>query len=168
MTLTSFGKSGTLVSKKALAAATFLMLYSSHGGAAGALAMTPPDHFVFGFTSAYVVDAANPDVAANSALLKCRQGDWEMQSRFSAPLRLDRCKVVKVFSHQCFAVAVDEAGGRGSGGGWAVEDQLSIAESKALAMCRANTDLGRQDLCQVAKGSCDGAPAIDQVGARPQ
>lgn len=153
---------GKVVSK-ALVTATFLMLYSSHAGADGALAMTPPDHFVLGFSSAYVVDAANLDAAANFALLKCRQSDVEMQSKFSPPLRLDRCKVVKVFRHQCFAVAVDEAQGRGSGGGWAVEDMLSVAESKALAMCRANTDIERQDFCQVAKESCDGGPATDQV-----
>jgi len=52
------------------------------------------------------------------ALLKCRQSDFEMQSRLPAPIRRDRCKVVKVFRHQCFAIAVDEVNGQGTGAGW--------------------------------------------------
>ena len=144
-------------------AATFLMLCSSHAIADGALATTPLEHFVFGFTSAYVVDADNTDAAAHSALLKCRQSDFEMQSRLPVPIRRDRCKVVKVFRHQCFAIAVDEVNGQGTGAGWAVEDALSIAEAEALAMCRANTDPGRQDLCQLAKASCDRARATGDV-----
>lgn len=161
--LTAFGKQRTLVIKKTLAAAIGLMLCSSHAGADGALAITPPDHFATGFTSAYVVNTANFDAAANYALLKCRENDREMQLRFSVPIVRDRCKVVKVFRRQCFAVAVDETNGRGSGAGWAVEDDLSVAESKALAMCRTNADPGRQELCQVAKWSCDGSSTIDHV-----
>lgn len=157
------------MSKKALAAAAFLMLYSSHAGADGALAVTPLDHFVVGFSADYVVDAANVDAAANTALSKCSQSDVEMQSRVSAFVLHDRCKVVKVFRHQCFAIASDETNGQASGGGWAVEDDLTVAESKALAMCRTNADVGRQDLCQVDTVSCDVAPATtDLVGGLPQ
>lgn len=148
-------------------AATFLLLCSSHASADGALATTPLEHFVFGFTSAYVVDADNTDAAAHSALLKCRQSDSEMQSRLPAPIR-DRCKVVKVFRHQCFAIAVDEVNGQGTGAGWAVEDTLSIAEAEALTMCRANTDPRRQDLCQLAKASCDRARATGDVEGHVQ
>lgn len=167
-TLEAIRKKIMLVNKKALVAATFLTLCSGHAEADGALAMTPPDHFVTGFTSAYVVDAANVDAASSFAMLKCRQNDRERQLRLSAPILRDRCKVVKVFHHQCFAVAVDETNGQGSGAGWAVEDNLSIAESKALGMCRTNAVLGRQDLCQVAKWSCDRAPTTDHVGGLPQ
>lgn len=156
------------MNKNALAAATFLTLCSGHAGADGALALTPPDHFVAGFTSAYVVGAANADAAADSALSKCRQNDFAMRLRLSAPILRDRCMVVKVFRHQCFAVAVDETDGRGSGAGWAVEDDPSAAETKALVMCRTNADPGRQDLCQVEKQSCDGTPATSHVGGLPQ
>jgi hypothetical protein len=145
------------------------MLYGSHAGAEGALAITPLDHFVVGFSAAYVVDAANAAAAAKTALLKCSQSDLAMQSRVSGFVLRDRCKVVKVFRHQCFAIASDETNGRGSGGGWAVEDDLTAAESKALAMCRKNADIERQDLCQVATVSCDVAPATtDQVGELPK
>ena len=51
-------------------AATFLILCSSHACADGALATTPLERFVLGFTSAYVVDADNIDAAAHSRVVE--------------------------------------------------------------------------------------------------
>jgi hypothetical protein len=92
-----------------------------------------------------VIDMAK-DKAAETALTRCRT--------FRARAAAAQCKVVAVFSRECFAVAYDPQPGT-PGAGWGVgPDQLS-ANLKAIAMCEQTAGPGRKGFCQVESGACD-------------
>jgi hypothetical protein len=91
-----------------------------------------------------------PSVAAASkdALSQCRHGaDAKASSRAA-------CRIVKTFSGQCAAIALDPQPGT-SGYGWAIASFEWQAKSAAVANCNKVAGPGRQGACKAVGSDCD-------------
>jgi hypothetical protein len=87
--------------------------------------------------------------AADLALARCRAF-----VKGSSPEATAQCKVVAVFSRQCFAVAYDPQPGT-PGAGWGVGKDQIDANQNAMKMCEATAGPARARFCQVESGACD-------------
>ncbi|HTQ12635.1 MAG TPA: DUF4189 domain-containing protein [Rhizomicrobium sp.] len=67
------------------------------------------------------------------------------------------CKVVRVFSHQCVAIALDPNVGT-EGFGWAVADTESEASDRALQICKDTDGPEHANDCSVPAYKCDQTP----------
>lgn len=65
------------------------------------------------------------------------------------------CEVVKTFTHECIAVAIDPKAGT-PGFGWAVAPVESGAEKAAMKNCKDTAGRDRQKYCVVTVKHCDG------------
>jgi uncharacterized protein DUF4189 len=136
----------------ACAAAAFFMCAPGHGMAAGALAVgQPADVARGGFTYGFSYDKADEQEARQEALQQCRTTKDAAQD---ANLR-SLCTVVRTYSNQCIAVAMDPRAGT-PGIGWAFAAELRDAESQALAQCRQTDGPEQADACVVDHSGCDG------------
>jgi hypothetical protein len=133
----------------AIALFAFAVLYPNSGSAEGALAIGQPpnivkDGYAFGISWNY----STKEEANSNALERCRATKSEGSRKL--------CKVIRSFTHECAAVAMDPKDGT-PGAGWAIEATQEKAEENALAECRATAGPGRGQFCVISsrKGSCD-------------
>jgi hypothetical protein len=130
----------------------FALCLPGQAGAAGALAVGLPDDVVRGgFTYGFSYDKPDEQTAQQDALQQCRTTKDAAQD---AKLR-SLCSVVRTFSNQCVAVAMDPRNGT-PGVGWAIAGVLRDAEAQAMADCR-RTDGGELAAgCVIDHSGCDG------------
>jgi Domain of unknown function (DUF4189) len=129
----------------ALALATMSWTQAS---AEGALALGQPRDIARHGVAIGMADSLKTSkVAAATALQQCKSSDVK------APTRA-LCQVVRTFSKQCSAVAMDPKVGT-PGFGWAVAKTKTAAASQALSNCKATAGFARRNACRVAGTSCD-------------
>lgn len=129
-----------------------VVLLPSLAVAEGALAVgVPSDVAKMGFAAGEVVNKTSADEAQKGALEKCRKPNPTIDKRAQA-----LCTLVNTFHEQCVAVAEDPKEAT-PGVGWAISSTLQMAESQALANCRATAGKSRRDFCKVVGSECDGA-----------
>jgi hypothetical protein len=117
--------------------------------AEGALAVgVPSDVVKDGFTSG-ISNNEKIGEAMDVALNNCRKlAGTETLRRL--------CTGVSTFNDQCVSIAMDQKDGT-PGAGWAIAPTRQMADSQALANCRATAGAGRRDFCKVDSWSCDGS-----------
>jgi hypothetical protein len=157
----SEGRMRSYLSNRHCAAGVFLVLSLFCGGAlgpsqsmaAGALAVgLPPDVAKGGFTYGYSNNNDDANHAEYKALNACRT---TKDAAKDVNLR-SLCRVIKDYSDQCIAVAMDPAAGT-PGVGWAVANDLMTAERQALGKCEDTAGPDRRASCVVDHSSCDGS-----------
>jgi hypothetical protein len=127
-------------------AAIVLIGWAAAARADGAIAVgSTGDVVKYGIAFGMVVDMPLKD-ALETALTRCRS----FQAREAAKF----CKVVAIFSRECYAVAYDPDPGT-PGAGWGVGKTQSEAAEKSLAMCRETAGAGREKFCRVESSACD-------------
>lgn len=123
-----------------------LLPHSAH--ATGALAIGEPQNLADGFASGWSTGQESEDIANAKAYEQCRD-------KADAPDQIRAlCKVVRTFTNQCVAIALDTEPGA-TGTGYAVAPSRAEAERKALDDCRATAG-NRSQHCRVINGGCDG------------
>lgn len=131
-----------------LVALTFATLSWTQASAEGALALgQPTDIARHGVAIGMADGLKSTNAAAKDALQQCKTSDVKAATRAL-------CRVVRTFSKQCSAVAMDPKVGT-PGFGWAVASSETAASSQALANCKATAGFGRRNACRVAGTSCD-------------
>jgi len=134
------------------ALAAILLAQPTHAIAAGALAVgLPSDVARDGFTYGFSTDTPDEQAARADAMRSCQTTKDAAQD---ANLR-SLCSVVRTFSNQCIAVAMDPRSGT-PGVGWAIAAQLKDAEAQALAQCRQTDGADKAEACAVDNSGCDG------------
>lgn len=131
-----------------LVALAFASLSWTGASAEGALALGQPKDIARHGVAVGMADGLkNGNAAARDALAQCKSSDVKADTRAL-------CRVVRTFSKQCSAVAMDPKVGT-PGFGWAIAKTETIAASQALANCKATAGFGRRNACRVAGTSCD-------------
>jgi Caspase domain/Domain of unknown function (DUF4189) len=116
------------------------------GRTTGALAIAlPADVANSGFSYGATYNYSTGAQARAKALEFCRN-----QSKSLAYL----CTIVRTFSGECVAIALDPQDGT-PGVGWAFAKDPQTAERQALAKCESTAGSGRRDACKVDKTYCD-------------
>lgn len=100
-----------------------------------------------GIAMGYTVNASSSADAVSTATQRCRE--------FDAPKANKRCKVAATFRNECLAVALDPTPGM-NGTGWSFGPSKPAAEGRALAVCRATANPGRESACVILASVCDG------------
>lgn len=136
------------LSASALVLTGLLIFVPATANATGALAIGEPKNLADGFASGWSVGQTSEDVANAKAYEQCRD-------KADAPDQIRAlCKVVRTFTNQCVAIALDTEPGA-TGTGYAVAPSKAEAERKALDDCRATAG-NRAQHCRVINGGCDG------------
>jgi hypothetical protein len=146
-------REGALMRKLFLAITLFgsMMVQSSPGVAAGAVALgVPPDIAKDGVASFVSIRATTEE--AKKAALAGRKG-MQISSKTSRSF----CKIVATFENQCVATALDPKDGT-PGFGWAMASNSAQAKKQAISNCRDTAGPARQDACIVGSKAiwCDG------------
>jgi hypothetical protein len=116
--------------------------------AAGAIAVGKGSNVVkSGIAAGLSTDFATTKAASADALAQCRSSKVKASTR-------SLCKVVKTFTKQCAAIAVDPRPGR-TGFGWGVGATKFQASAAAVAACAATAGKGQQGFCKAVGGDCD-------------
>ena len=142
---------------RAVALLAGVLLSPGIAAADGALAIgvTTPiaqGGLAYGFTRHF----APRESAQAAALDTCRK-------TANVPQTAENCRVVGMFTDQCFAIAfIPESG---SGYGWAIDADRQAAERKALHDC-AGMAGNDADRCRVIQARCDGTTLADRCGGR--
>ena len=132
----------------ALVALAFATLSLTQASAEGALALGQPKEIArHGIAIGMADGLKTTTAAAKDALQMCKSSDVQKSTRAL-------CRVVRTFSKQCSAVAMDPKVGT-PGFGWAIAKTETAAASQALANCKATAGFGRRNACRVAGTSCD-------------
>jgi hypothetical protein len=127
----------------------FVALLPNQGRAAGAFAVGQ----VGGFSFAIPTNADDAAAASARAIDLCRN----TPDALKVPALKADCKVLQTFTNKCAVVAWDPAPNYpGVGVGWAIEDDMETAKTRAIAKCGATAKPGRADSCVVARSNCDG------------
>jgi hypothetical protein len=127
------------------------MMQPHRAAADGAIAVgQPKDVAKDGFAYAYSTGKSDTIAARHEALETCQQPG---NGKSEAGRKL--CSVVGTFTGECVAVAMDP--GQGTPGvGWSIGGTLKIAETNAMARCKATAGPGRGDYCKIDNSKCDG------------
>ena len=127
----------------------FIALLPSRGMAVGAFAVGQ----VGGFSFAIPTNGADAASVSARAIDLCRNTP---DAKNNEALKKD-CKILQTFTNKCAVVAWDPAPNYpGVGVGWAIEDDMETAKTRAIAKCGATAKPGRADSCVVARANCDG------------
>jgi len=123
--------------------------------AAGALAIgLPADVARVGFAAGHATNAADMNDARQRAIDGCHKS----MNASDAARKL--CKVVATFHDSCFAVAIDPKSGT-PGVGWAIAENLELADKQAIEQCRTTAGPARRDFCVILDPphdhGCDGS-----------
>ena len=137
----------------ALAAA---LLWPCTAAPEGALAVGQPADPKQGFSYGVSWDYATPDEARERALARCREQGAPEPARAL-------CKVIRAFTKQCVAVALDPKAGT-PGAGWAIATTREAAEADATRNCQAAAGRSRQRYCKVISSRCDGGGEQSRPG----
>jgi len=114
----------------------------------GALAAGVPDDVAKdGVAVKYWLQADTPEAASASAMRSCRQANTSETARA-------KCQIVRTFSGQCAAIALDPQDGT-PGYGWGVGDDQNTAEREATVMCYATSPTERTQFCKITASGCD-------------
>lgn len=125
-----------------------LSLLPLSANATGALAIGEPQNLADGFASGWSIGQENEDVANAKAYEQCRD-------KADAPDQIRAlCKVIRTFTDQCVAIALDTEPGA-TGTGYAVAPSKAETERRALEDCRATAG-NRAQYCRIINGGCDG------------
>jgi len=100
-----------------------------------------------GIAMGYAVNARSSADATNSAIQRCRE--------FDAPKANKRCVIAATFRNECLAVALDPTPGM-NGTGWSFGPSKQAAEQRAMAVCKATANPGRESACRIMASVCDG------------
>ncbi len=69
------------------------------------------------------------------------------------------CKVIATFRDECFAIAIDPKDGT-PGVGWAIAENLQMADKQAIDQCRTTAGPTRANFCVIFRPDhdhgCDG------------
>jgi hypothetical protein len=132
---------------------SFVSVWSNQSVAAGAVAIAlPPEGAQVGVSYGVANGLPDDQAAQADAMNKCRSSP---DARTNEKLR-SLCKVVRSFSNQCAADAMDPQNGT-PGFGWAVANDKHTTEVQALANCQATAGPGRAAECRVHSSKCDGS-----------
>jgi hypothetical protein len=126
-------------------AAIAMIAASTSAFADGALAIGQSKDPSHGLAIGMVGGASSGKTASRDALQECKTSDVKARTL---------CRVVKVYSNQCAAIAMDPRDGT-PGFGWSVAKTEAAASKQALANCKATAGKGRANACRVAGTSCD-------------
>lgn len=120
----------------------------TQASAEGALALGQPKDIARHGVAIGMADGfKNGNSAAKDALQQCKSSDVKAATRAL-------CRVARMYSKQCSAVAMDPKVGT-PGFGWAIAKTETAAASQALTNCKATAGFGRRNACRVAGTSCD-------------
>jgi tetratricopeptide (TPR) repeat protein len=86
-------------------------------------------------------------LALTLALAYCREFT-------DAPAGATRCKIVRIFTNQCYAVMFDPKAGT-PGFGWGIGADVGAAVKKATGLCRSSAGTSRRDFCELSEAGCD-------------
>lgn len=130
---------------------TTALAWPGVGHAVGALAVgqtnsVARDGIAFGYSD----NKPTAGEAVSRALALCRTAP-------STPAAQARCVLVRTYSNECVAVAMDPEAGT-PGAGWAIEPTLAEAEQAALDNCKATAGPDRQAYCAPSASYCDHTP----------
>jgi len=137
-----------------LAAVPVVMFLSCASASAhGAFAIGGDTHdSEFGFAAGYAWDQPTEAQAEAHAMDKCKAYPS------NAPDHTNKlCKIVANFQHQWLVIALDPDRGM-TGFGWALDADLALAQSKALAACQASAPADRKSHCVVGAAQEDKQP----------
>jgi hypothetical protein len=90
----------------------------------------------------------SPQEAMDRALAECRKPGG------AATTALNNCMIVATFKGQCDATALDPQSGT-PGAGWAIAEDQTTAESRAIANCQATAGAARRQFCKIMHSNCD-------------
>lgn len=99
-----------------------------------------------GVAMGYTVNFGTRNEAVNEATKECRN--------YPAPKAAARCKLVATYRNECVAVALDPQPGM-TGTGWSFGPTKAIAQERALGVCRATANAGRENACAIIASECD-------------
>jgi hypothetical protein len=130
-------------------AAICLSLCPLAATAHGALAIGLPtsverEGFAYGVSWDYEQQTA----ASERALTRCRE---------EVVVAKNHCRVLKVFTRECVAVAMDPDPGT-PGVGWAFGPTKEAAAADAIKMCHETAGAPRRQFCAVSNAQCDTTP----------
>ena len=102
-----------------------------------------------GYATGFAVNQPSVKAARSNAVEQCRR-----MKNSNADAR-SGCEVVVTFHNKCVASAVDPQSGT-PGAGWGLGGSQQLADSQALARCRAKAGTERAEFCEVTDRFCDG------------
>jgi hypothetical protein len=101
-----------------------------------------------GFAYGMAWDHESQTVASERALARCRDENV---------LAKNHCRVLKTFTRECVAVAMDPDPGT-PGVGWAFGTTKDAAVADAMKMCHESAGAPRRQHCAVSNAQCDTTP----------
>ena len=101
-----------------------------------------------GFAYGVAWDHEQQSAASERALTRCREEDVVAKNH---------CRVLKVFTRECVAVAMDPDPGT-PGIGWAFGPTKDAAIADAMKMCQQTAGAPRREYCKVSNAQCDTTP----------
>lgn len=102
-----------------------------------------------GYATGFSINQPTAKVARSNAVEQCKR------TKSSNADAKAGCEVVVTFHNKCVASAVDPQNGT-PGAGWGVGVTQELADSQALARCRAKAGADRAEFCEVTDRFCDG------------
>jgi len=102
-----------------------------------------------GYATGFAVNQPTVKAARSNAVEQCRK------TKASNADAKSGCEVVVTFRNKCVASAVDPQSGT-PGAGWGIGGSQQLADSQALARCRAKAGSDRAEFCAVTDRDCDG------------
>jgi hypothetical protein len=102
-----------------------------------------------GYATGFAVNQPSVKAARSNAVEQCRK------TKSSNADAKSGCEVVVTFRNKCVASAVDPQSGT-PGAGWGIGGSQQLADSQALARCRAKAGTERAEFCEVTDRFCDG------------
>jgi Domain of unknown function (DUF4189) len=102
-----------------------------------------------GYATGFAINQPSVKAARSNAVEQCKR-----MKNSNADAR-SGCEVVVTFHNKCVASAVDPQSGT-PGAGWGIGGSQQLADSQALARCRAKAGTERAEFCEVTDRFCDG------------
>jgi len=102
-----------------------------------------------GYATGFAVNQPSVKAARSKAVEQCRR------TKASNADAKSGCEVVVTFRNKCVASAIDPGTGT-PGAGWGIGGSQKMADSQALARCRAKAGTERAEFCEVTDRFCDG------------
>ena len=102
-----------------------------------------------GYATGFAINQPTVKAARSNAVEQCRR------TKSSNADAKSGCEVVVTFRNKCVASAVDPQSGT-PGAGWGIGSSQQLADSQALARCRAKAGSERAEFCEVTDRFCDG------------
>ena len=124
-------------------------LFPTLAAAHGALAVGMPSSVEReGFASGLAWDYTDAAAASERAMQRCREEEVSAKAH---------CRIVKTFTRECAALAMDPAPGT-PGVGWAFGATKEAAGEAAMKKCQASAGESRRPYCEISELVCDTRP----------